>query len=327
VTPAPTYRSEAVIELPAGLRLDGRFLGLLKPAQIGGADVHVVLPGFRGGKEDWPGETVLHPRARFDWTAYFAHHDSEDVREHPFGAISNFRSGNISEIYASRLLVLPRKPLTLAGARRLKVAADDWSELLVTWVEVATRADLRRRTVQNVGEGRSAYVWTERGPQGSGALLRDEGSLRLYFGSVLDLTPAKWGRALAATSGGRRPPEAHLFLRDARQALGAGYPRRAVLDAATATELGLTSLRDRNLARGSAGLRRYVEAHSSQIGRLCEFLSLVGSPIPARISQEVGEPRNQAIHQGREPGPETAARAVAKAEEVLELAFPWRSLL
>ena len=53
----------------------------------------------------------------------------------------------------------------------------------------------------------------------------------------------------------------------------------------------------------------------------------MGRQLPERIQQEIGEPRNRAIHEGREPDEEAATKALEKAEEVADLAFPWKKLL
>jgi hypothetical protein len=109
--------------------------------------------------------------------------------------------------------------------------------------------------------------------------------------------------------------------------LGAKRYRRSVLDAATAAEIALTKLRDDALAGSEPRVGDYVREKAQQIGRLVEFLSKQGRKLPDRIQQEIVEPRNKAIHEGREPGEETATKALEKAEEVLDLAFPWKKLL
>jgi hypothetical protein len=100
-----------------------------------------------------------------------------------------------------------------------------------------------------------------------------------------------------------------------------------VLDAATAAEIALTTLRDHVLASNDPKVGEYVQERAQQIGRLVGFLTKQGQALPDRIQQEIAEPRNKAIHEGREPDEETAAKSLRKAEEVLDLAFPWKKLL
>ncbi len=85
--------------------------------------------------------------------------------------------------------------------------------------------------------GRSAYIWLDRGKKGK--TFRGRQQFTIIFGDPLEITRRQWGRMVAMASAGARPPEAHIFLRDARHAKNAGHHRRSVLDSATAAELGL----------------------------------------------------------------------------------------
>jgi hypothetical protein len=49
--------------------------------------------------------------------------------------------------------------------------------------------------------------------------------------------------------------------------------------------------------------------------------------LPPEITKAIAEPRHKAIHQGQEPDEATATLALEKAEEVIDLAFPWKRLL
>jgi HEPN domain-containing protein len=143
----------------------------------------------------------------------------------------------------------------------------------------------------------------------------------------LPITPLQWRKILEKASGGAEPAGAHLFLRDARRALNEGHTRRSVLDSATAAEVGLTRLRDNALANAAPKLAEYTRDHAQQIMRLVRFLDSVGKKLPGRIQQDIAEPRNRAIHEGEQPDREAAATALAKAEEIVDLAFPWKKLL
>jgi HEPN domain-containing protein len=123
------------------------------------------------------------------------------------------------------------------------------------------------------------------------------------------------------------PPEAHIFLRDARHAKNVGHHRRSVLDSATAVELSLTKLRDKALKSATVQLAEYVGKNVAHIERLAIFLRAMGKVLPDNITEEIAQPRNKAIHEGHELDEETAAKALVKAEEVVDLAFPWKKLL
>jgi hypothetical protein len=318
---AKTYRVEAALDLPAPLFLSSEFLGLLKPATIGGVAVHVVLPGVnRSGNQ-----TLLHSRAQVDWVQSFEEKAGEDNPRWPFGEVNGW--GAERELSATRLLVLPKGRLTLREARSLHSAAEGWVDLLGVWIDVVARTDLRQERIKEERWGHRVYVWVDR-RKDDGELLKGRHILTFNFEKPsLGISPWQWGKVLKAASDGANPPEAHLFLRDARRELGAERYRRSVLDAATAAEIALTTLRDDVLAGSDSKVAEYVQERAQQIGRLVGFLGKQGQPLPDRIQQEIAEPRNKAMHEGREPNEETAAKAIGKAEEVVDLAFPWKKLL
>lgn len=301
--------------------LGSAFLGLLRPAVIGGVPVHVVLPDFdRSGNK-----ALLHRRSHVKWVDSLKNKPGEDDPEHPFGVAYGW--GEEREFIVKRLLILPREKLTQRQASELAHAAEPWAELLHTWVEVIARADLHQGLVSHDEKGGATFVWLDKGKP-PGKVLRGRHELILNLvGSATKITPAQWGRALAKASDGTNPPEAHLFLRDARRELSAERYRRSVLDTATAAEIALTKLRDDVLAGSNPKVVEYVQEKAQQIGRLVEFLRQQGQKLPDRIQQEIAQPRNRAIHEGREPDKATAIKALEKAEEVLDLAFPGKKLL
>ena len=219
--------------------------------------------------------------------------------------------------------------MTEAEARKLLHAVDKWVLLLDKWIEVFTRTDLRERGIEVTQHGAAAHVWLYRGKDKKGNTVsshKPTGMVVTAF-SPLAITPRQWGQILKKASCGATLPEAHLFLRDARRELGSKRYRRSVLDAATATEVALTKLRDDALANSDPKVGAYVQENSQQVRRLVEFLKAVGLTLPDAIVQEVGTPRNRAIHEGKDPDKSTATKALAKAEEVVDLAYPWNGLL
>lgn len=280
-----------------------------------------MLPGV----DESGNKTVLHPRALVDWVGSFADKKAEDNPRWPFGEVNEW--GAERQLSATRLLIIPKDRLTLREARSLHDAAEDWVRLLGVWIDVVAHTDLHQERIKEDKWGHRAYVWVERGKDG-GELLKGRHTLTFNFEELsLAINPWQWGKILKATSSGTNPPEAHLFLRDARRELGAERYRRSVLDAATAVEIALTKLRDDVLAGGDPKVGEFVQEKAQQIGSLIAFLNKQERKLPDRIQQEIAEPRNKAIHEGREPDEGTAAKALKKAEEVLDVAFPWKKLL
>ena len=270
------YPLEAVITLPAGLLFGPDFLGLLKSAEIGGVPVHVVLPNFSFIDDEFT--TVLHSRANPKWVDYYA--ENVDDPRWPFGKVSKWNpqapNGGIDRFSASRLLVLSKERVTLAEGRMLLCAVDGWVERLKTWVEVFARVDLHRNEISVQQEGRSAYVWLDRGKGKKGKTVNSTKPtlVSISISDPLPLTPRNWGRLLSKASSDEAPPEAHLFLRDARHELNNKRYRRSVLDSATATEVALTKLRDDLLALSNSRVGAYVAGSARQISGLDGILAI-----------------------------------------------------
>jgi len=216
--------------------------------------------------------------------------------------------------------------MTIAEIRKLKFAVDKWIELLETWIEVVTREDLRRDRIKVDRQGHSAFVWFDRGKE-PGELMPGKKQLTIDFGARLRMTPWQWGKMLAKASDGEPPPEAYVFLRDARHAMHTGHHRRSVLDSATSTELSLAKLRDDYLlAESNPRLAAFVGRRARHIDGIAKFLRDMGRDLPGGIKEEISDPRNVAIHAGQELDEMTAGAALEKAEEVVDLAFPWKKL-
>lgn len=280
--------------------------------------MHVVLPDFDGK------ETVLHKRSQPGWVAAFKKKKGKDDPERPFGQVYGW--GEERELSVKRLLILPKERLTQRQATELAHAAEPWAELLHAWIEVVTREDLHQGIISRDEQGGRAFAWIDKGKK-PGKAFRGKHQITLKLGNTPAITPAQWGRILAKASDETRPPEAHVFLRDARHAKNIGHFRRSVLDSATATEVALAKLRDDALASSDQKVGAYVQESAQQVRRLVEFLKAVGQKLPDAIIQEVGTPRNRAIHEGKDPNEATATKALKKAEEVLDLAYPWKKLL
>ena len=280
--------------------------------------MHVVLPDFDGD------ETLLHKRSQPDWVTAFKERKGEDDPGRPFGQAYGW--GKEREFTAKRLLILPKERLTQRQARELAHAAEPWAALLHTWIEVVTREDLHQGIISRDEQGGKAFAWIDKGKK-PGKVIRGEHQITLSLGNNPAITPAQWGRMLARASDGTRPSEAHVFLRDARHAKNIGHLRRSVLDSATAAELSLAKLRDDCLSSSDTRLASYVSRKARQIDGLSRFLKCMGRRLPDGIDGDLNKPRNEAIHAGHQPDEETATKALEKAEDVLDLAFPWKKLL
>ena len=204
------------------------------------------------------------------------------------------------------MLVLPKAQLTRAQARRLRDDSDRWLDLLALWIEVVYRQDLQQELLRTEYIGKAAQVWLGNGGEGERFGERRRSYLNLGKRSLVG--KREWSRLVLRASAGARPPEAHVFLRDARRAMNSGHHRRSVLDSATAAELSLAKLRDDLLSSGDRRLASYVGKEVWSLNAIARFLR-GDEPIAPDIKTAIAEPRNKAIHQGHEPDQATAAKA------------------
>jgi hypothetical protein len=107
-----------------------------------------------------------------------------------------------------------------------------------------------------------------------------------------------WSHALEHASAGDPPPLARALMTAATRASGTANWRVAIIDAATATEVALTT----GLAALSATLQSPADrkriAKTRMLGNLLDLASGLGMSLPPTIKEDLVKRRNDVIHQG-----------------------------
>jgi hypothetical protein len=202
-----------------------------------------------------------------------------------------------------------------------------WYLLLRDWLESLTHVDLGPEHAEGLTSGRSPVEtpwWVGstrvRGERGYSLVnppvtIQLRGSPHVHRGA--------WQRAVRETNASRRPPEAHLLLRDARAAANRRLVRRCVLDAATAAEVVLTpllaALLDKALGRSTRGT---LVPDTTNISRKIPALVALGISLPAHLQRDLFNLRNKVIHEGRNPTIGEARKALDAAAEVVRVHTP-----
>jgi hypothetical protein len=135
---------------------------------------------------------------------------------------------------------------------------------------------------------------------------------------------------LTATGNQEAPPAEWLFIRDAHSLLNAGENRRAVIDAATAAELAMTTLIDKYLATANTDeivRTALVKRYSALEGRTALLRRLRSGLLSDQLQRDLIEPRNFATHGGHSLTDAQAQTAVDMAIDIVEEAYPLASLL
>jgi hypothetical protein len=204
---------------------------------------------------------------------------------------------------------------------------EDWWTRFTSWVGILTSQDFvvlggYPGAVTRAG---SVSIWTSDSQQRVEMRYptRDH---RIKI-SPLELHDLK--ACVTATGNQGVPPAEWLFIRDARSHLDAGQNRRAVIDAATAAEIAMTTLIDKYLATANTDelvRTALTERYKALEGRT-QLLKRLRSELPKRLQHDLIEPRNDATHAGYPLTDAQARTAVDMAVDVVAAAYPLSSLL
>ncbi len=189
-----------------------------------------------------------------------------------------------------------------------------WYDVFRSWIEIVTLQDLDhihpRWTAHFEGAGLATF-------EADGGRLGHGGIMRLDTHWPDPAGRRDVGKAIHQACEGRYPPLAHQLLRDARGAYYRDQLRKAILDAATATEISLTSIADQH--------RLITPGRFMMLGQLLSAVKkakLVSDDLHAELVKLVAAPRNKAIHEGRSPSKFDTAEACKAAQRAVWLAFP-----
>ncbi|ETA00858.1 hypothetical protein ThrDRAFT_04637 [Frankia casuarinae] len=333
----PDLTLEGIFRLPAPVAVKVAVLASETPVRIGGMDISLVMPSLQllnnGPILTAPAMKTV--RNDIDWDERYRSVGSA------WGNVSHFKSndplganGNalVRAFVVRHTIATADQPESVRRKERgqnLYQDIDAWWRLAADWVEVVARQNLDPHYDGASRPGDDLELWFKYGPDGE--RVRNPAPISLTMSPVNALESDRWKAILKAASDGRQPPTEHLLLRDAIAANRRGQRRRAVLDAATAAEMALTYLLDQELAGLRSDVAGYVIEKSRQIGGRVQALKNLGVQLPGdagkRIMSFLAEPRNTAIHGGREPSVDETREALKVADEIMETASPRSALL
>lgn len=212
----------------------------------------------------------------------------------------------------------------------VQVEIDAWANLLGDWLEVLAARWFRRPNRHGAvlsGQAGPISAWHFDGS--SSTRLENPNSTRAVGLGGDGIPLANWSAALRLAGECRVPPVERILLRDARVGVGIGDFRRAVLDAATATEIALALLLDRKTASAGPDISKAVRDGVRGLVSLSDILrkTFKERGISPRVQIDIAEPRNKAIHSGSQPSRDEANTAIVTAAAVLETVSPISELL
>ena len=201
--------------------------------------------------------------------------------------------------------------------REVMAARDAWWSLVVEWVEtisfqmVGARDDIQLQRSRAL----TRSLWTT----------SDEGSTLIETGSyswhrIISQRPLTLGgleRAFELAGRGVQPSLGWQLLRDAHHAQAYGELRRAIVEMASALEVGSAMWLEHRLERTEAEIRKFIIGNMGTLGKRIQSMKEMGWVEPEGIKKVV-QLRNQAVHAGSAPAVGDTAQALASTLNALK---------
>lgn len=282
---------EGFVELGCSVHFPAELQGARDPAVISGVDVEVLLPSFE------PSESLARFKCRYpkdfvaSWTKYFEHLHEKEPWGYGLGTVGT----RLTLFSASRLgLYGPGGP-DEENAQTVLHEAARFSSAVKSWVSVLSARDLDPSGFELEQHAATASIWLQDAPEGRQLFCPHPTQLTVTLPSAHVASHDEWRAILAQASKSSLPPDAHLFLAEARKMHNQRVPRRAVLDAATATEIALTKLLDDLLVGTPERVADVLREKCRMLATLTEVCRRFYPTLPPSIVAAVAEPRNRAI--------------------------------
>lgn len=203
---------------------------------------------------------------------------------------------------------------------QLDQALSPWWDALSSWIEVLTGQDLAALGDRRPKKPQTFHLWSGN-PDGTMRPL----AMMLYgsiYPNINVLTSQGLQACLSAVAREQSPPPERLHLSDARSLHNDGQWRRAVIDAATAAEVAITSWLDNRLSTAEPEVKSALLQSPRTLGRLHRLYTQLGGELPSQFDQRVVTPRNRAAHRGMPLTAEESAAAIEATQALLDAANP-----
>lgn len=290
-------------------------LGRSYQTALAGRSLIVTVPAFDG-------TVVAEPPVRYKRPDNYVDVDPPN----PWGELrdsNKAEDGSVIPVRACIKRVRLWFPVTPAEAADLNLGPgldnvlSPWWDALSSWVEVVTGQDLANLGDRRPKQPQTFHLW------GGNA----DGTMRPLvmafhatgFPPSHPLTSQGLQGCLSAVAKGQAAPPERLHLSDARSLHNNGQWRRAVIDTATAAEVGITSWIDCNAdAKVNADLAKKPRT----LGGLWRLYDELGGAVPDGFQEVVVDPRNDATHRGMSLTSAQSAAALDATAKLLEGTSP-----
>ena len=309
---------EGFYEWGPGVVVTADCLGCRYETALAGRRLTVVLPSFDG-------TAVVEPPLRYRRPENFVDVDLPN----PWGEL---RASNTAEdgsvipvlICIKRVRILVSVGAPEAADQNLGPQLDDelgpWWDALSSWVEVVTGQDLANLGDRRPKRPQTFHLWAGN----ADATMRPLAMMfhANMFGQAPAITAFGLAGCFSALARGQAPPQERLHLSDARSLHNDRQWRRAVIDAATAAEVAITSWLDTRSSTTEPDVKAALFNTPLTLGRLHRLYTQLGGVLPGNFDNLVVKPRNDAAHRGMLLTSEQSAAAIDATAALLNATTP-----
>lgn len=306
---------EGFYDLGPGVVVTADCLGRSYQTALAGRQLIVMVPQFDG-------TTVTEPPLRYKRPDNWVNVDPPN----PWGELRSWNKADDGSplpvtICIKRVRILlsvnPAEATDPSLGPQLDDALSPWWDALSSWVEVVTGQDLANLGDRRPKQPQTFHLWAG----------NPDGTMRplsmLFHGTVYPqvnaLTSHGLHGCLSAVARGQAPPPERLHLSDARSLHNDGQWRRAVIDAATAAEVAITSWLDNRLSTAEADVKAALLNTPLTLGRLHRLYTQLGGTLPRDFDRLVVTPRNHAAHRGMSLTESESAAAIDAISTLLDV--------
>lgn len=343
----------AVYQLPARLAVTSECLAEPASVRIAGLNGRVILPAVEWTADDHP--HIVAPRLsgvpdtvrqrlfmtgaaendfRFWGLTGTWNSVSKELYDVSVGAVAlRFEVGTQSINYVESLD--DHGGMAGGAVEALFDQIDRWFEALGVWIRALTN--------QYVDAAVDAS-WASTPGHGLKMLAVDGGVVsRVAHASRVNVTipnrtdPAvldkrHWLHILCQVNRGCVPPVEYGLIASARTAIRLQQPRKAVIDAGTATELALTHLLESNFHELPQRVQKRLRSNQATLGWIVDIIakahdlptSVIGvrDLLPADLKTGLVKLRNDVVHKNKQPGHNETTTAVGMSAETVKIIQP-----
>lgn len=232
----------------------------------------------------------------------------------------------VFEFGVKKMIVQSTKAVDAKTARKYKKQITEWQTIFPLWLQAVEFRDLSSPTTgvtwehRPPGDTESHFIPTYKYYYDLGHNIRRirskvrQNSI-LTFNRQDPIATKSIVKALRLSQDGSMPPSYYIQLINALRHFGRGRYRQAVFDTATAFEIALTKILDDRLTNLDTQQKRLIDKRYKGKGIMAlhdalKTLGVSGTLTESSIRENVTNPRNDAIHQGKDVSKVEAEKAL-----------------